>query len=117
MQIKNFRIRGKRIATSTGEIQFDENGIAEVDEEFALLLAELKGYEVIEEQADEENSNLTDGQPNTEENELADEQPNEESNSKIFDSMTIEQLRQYAKDNNIDLKGASKKSDILSIIQ
>lgn len=34
----------------------------------------------------------------------------------VFSKMTLPELKKYAKDNNIDLKGATKKEDILKLI-
>ena len=97
MLIKNLSKRDKNVVTSRGVISFDGNGISNVADDLVKHLTNIKGYELTEEQ-------------------LGIDTSNEETEPLNFENMTVEQLRQYAKDNNIDLTGASKKSDILAVI-
>ena len=62
-KIFNNRLKGKKLATSKGLIQFDANGIADIpDEELVTKLLELKGYE----KAEDDSQDAQDGKKESE---------------------------------------------------
>lgn len=48
---------------------------------------------------------------------IADAAEKAQRTERSFEEMTIEQLRKYAADNSIDLEGASRKADIIALIE
>ena len=143
-KIFNGNHKGKSIATAIGLISFDENGIAEVDdEEMVEKLLQLDGYErpegeeVSEQPKQSEHHQNEAKQPEVKENSSGGEntQENDEDNSddekekvgeeksegeelteEVLTTKNVPQLRKIAKDNNIDLNGATKKDEIVAII-
>ena len=123
MRIKNFNKRGSSVVTSMGIVFFDENGIADVDENLGDRLIEMKGYEIAfidfdidstdKFQAEQVIISSENGIP---EEQIAIDPISEATATRNFESMTVEQLRQYARDNSIDIKSATRKSDIIAII-
>lgn len=140
MKVQNLSKAGKSVLTAIGSIQFDNNGVAEVkDEDFAKSLLELKGYEPAdpnaivempeepettedaapeevdngEEETSEEVETTEDAEAGDDTDEAGDD--NDELINEL-NAMTVPQLRKYAKDNNIDLQGASKKDEIIPVI-
>lgn len=138
-KIYNGRHKGSSIATSIGIITFDANGIADVDdEEMVEKLLQLDGYErpdseeadkqpeqseqpqnetkqpaAEENSSEEENDQKNDESTSEDEKEKAD---SEELTEEVLTTKNVPQLRKIAKDNNIDLNGATKKDEIVAII-
>ena len=133
-KIINLLLKGQAVMTSGGRIDFDSEGVAEVeDEELVDRLVQLKGYERADSQPEQPE------QPEEpKEEEKVEEVPPEEENTQEIDESTSEdkeegtpesefteeflsaknvpQLKKIAKDNNIDLAGASKKDEIIAVI-
>ena len=131
-KITNLRLKGKKLVTSYGTISFDANGVTDVPEELAKELLEIKGFEPEEEtkdfgqktedkpqvgnsSTDEETTQKND--ESTQEDENQDE-PEETSAEETpdFESLTVPQLKKYAKEHDIDLMGANKKDEIIPLI-
>ena len=127
-KIMNLRMKGKRLVTAFGLIQFDSNGVVDLPEEQAEEFLKMKGFESAEEtknseqettneppvvnsSTEEENKQKNDEDKQEDENqdESAEETPD-------FDKMTVPQLKKYAKEHDIDLMGANKKDEIIPLI-
>lgn len=132
-KVKNWRMRNKSSVTSFGKITFDEEGITAVPDELTEEFLGMAGFEPVE---DGQNS----GQKPTKETEVVnpsedketdqksdesikDDKTQEESKDEAekeavdFEKMTVLQLKKYAKDNGIDLGDATKKDEIISVLE
>ena len=120
-KIFNEALASAKLTTSLGEVEFDNNGVADVeDEEFVAGLLKLKGFsladgsvpnavedsvEEVEQEAEEEPAAVE-----------SDEDAGEDLSEDVLNGKNIMQLKKIAKDNNIELSGANKKDEIISII-
>lgn len=120
-KIFNEALASAKLTTSLGEVEFDNNGVADIkDEEFVAGLLKLKGFtladgsvpkavedsvEEVEQEAEEEPAAVE-----------SDEDAGEELSEDVLNGKNIMQLKKIAKDNNIELSGANKKDEIISII-
>lgn len=48
---------------------------------------------------------------------LRESEPTKQETGKSVDDMTVSELKEYAEKHSIDLKGATKKDDILAVIK
>lgn len=127
-KIMNLRMKGKRLVTAFGLIQFDSDGVVDLPEEQAEEFLKMKGFEPAEEiknpeqettnespvvnsSTEEENKQKNDEDKQEDENQ---DEPAEETPD--FDKMTVPQLKKYAKEHDIDLMGANKKDEIIPLI-
>ena len=147
-KIFNDNHKGKSIVTAIGLISFDENGIAEVnDEEMVEKLLQLDGYkrpegeeisdqtkqseqpqneikqpEVKDNSSEEQSTQENDEEALDDEEEVDEEEVDEEKvegeelTEEVLIAKNVPQLRKIAKDNSIDLNGATKKDEIIAII-
>lgn len=144
-KIFNNRLKGKQLATSQGLIQFNAEGVADIsNEELVEKLLELKGYTLVEgSEKSSENPDKTskvektsDEEENTQKNDEDDSKSDEENDNteeedetkndaeddgvwteeKLAAIKNVAQLKKIAKDNNIDLQGATKSDEIKAII-
>lgn len=134
-KIFNNRLKGKQLATSQGLIQFNTEGVADIsNEELVEKLLELKGYTLVEgSEKSSENPDKTpkvektsDEKENTQKNDEDDSKSDEENNEEKvvettfipeeLEGKNVAQLKKIAKDNNIDLQGATKSDEIKAII-
>lgn len=134
-KIFNNRLKGKQLATSQGLIQFNAEGVADIsNEELVEKLLELKGYTLVEgSEKSSENPDKTpkvektsDEKENTQKNDEDDSKSDEENNEEKvvettfipeeLEGKNVAQLKKIAKDNNIDLQGATKSDEIKAII-
>lgn len=135
-KLMNLRYAGKKLVTGYGTIEFDEAGIAEVEDVVADALSELRGFSVqednSEEQAEEvsteDNSQETEqennaedsneDEPSDEEEEPAeDEDDSDESYSEEeLDKLTVPQLKKIATEKGINTKDLTKKGQLISAI-
>lgn len=119
-KIFNEALANAKLTTSLGEVEFDNNGIADVeDEEFVAELLKLKGFTLADgnmpkavEDSVEEVEQESEEEPAVE----SDEDSGEELSEEVLNGKNIMQLKKIAKDNNIELSGANKKDEIISII-
>ena len=120
-KIFNEALAGAKLTTSLGEVEFDNNGVANVeDEEFVAGLLKLKGFTLADgnmpkavEDSVEEVEQENEEEPAAVE---SDEDAGEELSEEVLNGKNIMQLKKIAKDNNIELSGANKKDEIISII-
>lgn len=120
-KIFNEALASAKLTTSLGEVEFDNNGVANVeDEEFVAGLLKLKGFALADgsvpnavEDSVEEVEQENDEEPAAVE---SDEDAGEELSEEVLNGKNIMQLKKIAKDNNIELSGANKKDEIISII-
>lgn len=120
-KIFNEALANAKLTTSLGEVEFDNNGVADVeDEEFVAGLLKLKGFTLADgnmpnavEDSVEEVEQENDEEPAAVE---SDEDAGEELSEDVLNGKNIMQLKKIAKDNNIELSGANKKDEIISII-
>lgn len=111
-KISHRLLRNKKVSTTKGMVQFDENGIAEVTEEVAAVLVTLPGYTLIDgEDAEIDEGTVTDDTSDTEEENDAKNAIEDE-----LAGLNVPQLRKYAKEHGIDLMGAAKRDEIMAII-
>lgn len=121
-KIFNEALASDKLTTSLGEVEFDNNGVANVeDEEFVAGLLKLKGFALADgnmPKAVEDNSVEEVEQENEEEPAAveSDEDAGEDLSEEVLNGKNIMQLKKIAKDNNIELSGANKKDEIISII-
>lgn len=127
MKIKNIKLKNRNLATTKGNVEFDKDGIAEVNEEIAKMLTSIGGYTLIDgklaaeapKKADKEDvvkESSAEEEKQQEEQNTESEDTSEESVADIIAPMNVPQLRKYAKDNGIDLGSATKKDEITEII-
>lgn len=120
-KIFNEALASAKLTTSLGEVEFDNNGVADVeDEEFVAGLLKLKGFTLADgsvphavEDSVEEVEQENEEEPAAVE---SDEDAGEELSEDVLNGKNIMQLKKIAKDNNIELSGANKKDEIISII-
>lgn len=120
-KIFNEALASAKLTTSLGEVEFDNNGVANVeDEEFVAGLLKLKGFTLADgsvpnavEDSVEEVEQENEEEPAAVE---SDEDAGEDLSEEILNGKNIMQLKKIAKDNNIELSGANKKDEIISII-
>nr|DAN40036.1 MAG TPA: HeH/LEM domain [Herelleviridae sp.] len=120
-KIFNEALASAKLTTSLGEVEFDNNGVADVeDEEFVAGLLKLKGFTLADgnmpnavEDSVEEVEQENEEEPAAVE---SDEDAGEELSEEVLNGKNIMQLKKIAKDNNIELSGANKKDEIISII-
>ena len=120
-KIFNEALASAKLTTSLGEVEFDNNGVADVeDEEFVAGLLKLKGFSLADgnmpkavEDSVEEVEQENEEEPAAVE---SDEDAGEELSEEVLNGKNIMQLKKIAKDNNIELSGANKKDEIISII-
>lgn len=120
-KIFNEALASAKLTTSLGEVEFDNNGVADVeDEEFVAGLLKLKGFALADgsvpnavEDSVEEVEQENEEEPAAVE---SDEDAGEELSEEVLNGKNIMQLKKIAKDNNIELSGANKKDEIISII-
>ena len=126
--LKNKAFVGKDLITAYGKITFSAEGKAEVEDNLATKLATLNGFSI---EADEE---INDEEDTVEEEDTTEEEDNEEDEQidesvdeeeadeenpitrEELENMTVKQLEKYAKEMDIDLAGATKKAEIISVI-
>lgn len=114
MKLKNIKLISKTITTAKGNIAFDKEGIAEVSDELGNGLLGLEGYEVVESVKEApKNANVE----NSSDKEEKSQETQNTTSDEDLESKNVIQLRKIAKDKNIDLKGASKKEEILAILE
>lgn len=135
----------EQIAFAGGTAIFDAEGYTEVADEVAKRLSTLPGYSLVDENGEiaieteevESNPTQDDDQtisdtedtendveaPSTEEENADGDKSDKDDTSeasaefaKRLSKMNVAQLKKYARENNIDLYGATKKDPIISII-
>ena len=121
VKIVSLKRAGKKIVANTGKIiEFDSNGIADIkDENYVANLIELDGFELVDgekipEKAPEVKETEVTLDEETTEVEEVEEAP--ELSEEFLVDKNVPQLRKIAKDNGIDLAGASKKDEIIAVI-
>lgn len=132
-KIFNNRLKGKQLSTSYGKVQFNSDGVAEIEnEELVEKLLELNGYKLVEgdENAAENHQEKPDAgktstaeettQKNAEDTSEDEEEDDGVAETEYTEESLMEknvpQLKKVAKDNDIDLAGATKKDEIIAII-
>ena len=121
-KIFNEALASAKLTTSLGEVEFDNNGVAEVeDEEFVAGLLKLKGFTLADGNMPQpvEDNSVEEVEQEAEEEPAAvesDEDAGEDLSEEVLNGKNIMQLKKIAKDNNIELSGANKKDEIISII-
>ena len=119
--LKNIRLANSNLVTAFGKFHFSEDGTVEVDEAVAEKLATLNGYSSVDkdEKDDKEDKKDDDGKVGNDDGNPDDGNPDDgekEVTREELEPLTVKQLEKYAKENEIDLKGATKKADIISAI-
>ena len=145
-KLMNLRYAGKKLNTGFGTIEFNEAGVAEVEDVVANALAELRGFSVqednSEEQAEEipteegsqesEQENAGEETEDEEPSEDGDEEESEDEDSEDEDSededseetyseeeldkLTVPQLKKIAAEKGINTKDLTKKGQLISAI-
>ena len=140
-KVLNESMKGKTVVMACGQVSFDENGVAEIaDEEFVAELVQLNGYSMADgstpapkkpvfEPADNDTDETSTEEKNTQNDAETDENDGQEESSEEtseteesgltiadLEKKNVAQLKKIAKDNDVDLAGASKKDEIMSII-
>lgn len=135
-KLMNLRYAGKKLNTGFGTIEFNEAGVAEVEDVVANALAELRGFSVqednSEEQAEEisteegsqesEQENAGEETEDEEPSEDGDEEESEEEDSdetyseEELDKLTVPQLKKIAAEKGINTKDLTKKGQLISAI-
>ena len=136
----NKMFAGMRVATSKGILGFDDEGTCVVEDDVADSLGAVAGYEVVEEDSQNGNTDNTnedtdedtdedsedeDTADNTNEDSATDETEDDSSEGTDEDSedeidlksLTVPALKKYAKDHGIDITGLSTKDQLLKAIQ
>ena len=119
-KIFNEALASAKLTTSLGEVEFNNNGVADVeDEEFVAGLLKLKGFALADGSVPNAVEDSEEVEQESEEEPAAvesDEGAGEELSEEVLNGKNIMQLKKIAKDNNIELSGANKKDEIISII-
>lgn len=149
------RMKGRQLNTAFGQFKFDQQGIAEVPDEYVNKLLTLNGYKLVGdkpaepekedvpdvqngaesgqvdktsnggendengvEQSEEDAGQEDENQPD--EVEDAEQEPEKSDKPAVtveyLNGKNVAQLKKIAKDNGIDLAGATKKDEIIPII-
>ena len=106
--IVNNLLKNKGLVTSFGNIQFNENGEADVTEEQSKKLLQLSNYFIKGAKKAE--------QPKIEDKSAEPKVEEQKAEAIDLDKMNIPQLRKYAKEKNIDLGSAKSKEEIIAVI-
>lgn len=135
-KLMNLRYAGKKLNTGFGTIEFNEAGVAEVEDVVANALAELRGFSVQEDNSEEQAEEISTeegSQESEQENageETEDEEPSEdgdeeeseeEDSDEIYseeelDKLTVPQLKKIAAEKGINTKDLTKKGQLISAI-
>ncbi len=113
--IKNCKRANRIISVRGNLVKFDAIGVAEIEDEnlFNVLKTVPEYVPIVK-------SPITTDDKDEDEDKDKDEDTNNteiKSEKQELNNMTIRQLEKYAKDNNIDLGKATKKSDIIKVIK
>lgn len=119
--LKNIAFANKNLVTAFGKITFDGNGEVHLDDSAAEKLATLDGFSIVEETTTPDTKNAVETKSEQVADEVATDTVEEETADEVIDrdeleKMNVPQLRKYAKTNNIDISGLSKKDDIIDAI-
>ena len=119
MVIQNKKFANQKLSTGFGFVVFDEQGKAEIENEHGNKLLRLKGFTKIEVSDEETNSELSNTATTDTEDDSTIEVSDEEKESKLnsLNSLNVAQLKKYAREHDIELGDASKKQEILDIIE
>lgn len=120
-KLLNSRYAGKKLVTGFGTIEFDEAGVAKVEEAAANALAKLKGFSVQEDDSEEEmeetpaeeDSDETEQESDVED---AEDEDSEDYTEEELDKLTVPQLRKIANERGINTKDLTKKSQLIAAI-
>lgn len=135
-KLMNLRYAGKKLVTGFGTIEFNEAGVAEVEDVVADALSELRGFSVqgdnSEEQSEEistdENSqefeqpedaeDSNEDEPSDEEGEMdeSEDDSDESYSEEELDKLTVPQLKKIAAEKGINIKDLTKKGQLISAI-
>lgn len=133
-KIINNRLKGKQLATSYGKVQFNSDGVAEIEnEELVEKLLKLNGYKLVEgdensaenrqEEPDAGKTSAVEETTQKNDEDTSEDEPEEddgvaetEYTEESLMEKNVPQLKKVAKDNDIDLAGATKKDEIIAII-
>ena len=135
-KLMNLRYAGKKLTTGFGTIEFNEAGVAEVEDVVANALAELRGFSVQEDNSEEQSEEIPteeDSQESEQENaeeETEDEEPSEDEteeesedgeseetySEEELDKLTVPQLKKIAAEKGINTKDLTKKGQLISAI-
>lgn len=110
MKIENILRRGRIVKIGDTEIQFDANGVAEVDAELATRLLKLGGYHSCD-------SAAKPAQPAKAAPPDAVSEPSAPAETPDLASLTAAQLKKLAKDKGIDVGEATKKAELIEAIE
>lgn len=97
--IMNLKYKNSKVSFKDISIEFDKDGIATIDDKYADIIVSLPGYSMVSKGKSVES-----------------EKSNEKTKSENFEDMTVKQLLRYANSNKIDLKGTTKKEEIIKIL-
>lgn len=120
-KLLNSRYAGKKLVTGFGTIEFDEAGVAKVEEAAANALAKLKGFSVQEDDSEEEMEE-TPAEEDFDETEQesdvedAEDEDSEDYTEEELDKLTVPQLRKIANERDINTKDLTKKSQLIAAI-
>lgn len=135
-KLMNLRYAGKKLNTGFGTIEFNEAGVAEVEDVVANALAELRGFSVQEDNSEEQAEEISteeDSQESEQENaveetegeepsedeaeeESEDEDSDETYSEEELDKLTVPQLKKIAAEKGINTKDLTKKGQLISAI-
>jgi hypothetical protein len=107
--IKNYKRANRTVFVRGNLVEFDVNGVAEIEDEklFNVLKTVPEYTPVVKAPITTDDKDKDEDTNNTE----------IKSEKQELNNMSIRQLEKYAKDNNIDLGKATKKSDIIKVIK
>ena len=110
MILKNLYLKNKKLTTAFGEFTFDGEGKADIPDEQANKLLELKGYERIDKE-DEQKAEVKPAEKTEEVTKTIDKVTVEDIKAK-----NVPMLKKFAKDNNIEVEGLTKKEELVDAI-
>lgn len=111
--IKNYKRANRTISIRDNLVKFDSNGVAEIeDEKLFNVLKTVPEYTPVVK------APITTDDKDKDKDEDEDTNNTEiKSEKQELNDMSIKQLEKFAKDKNIDLGKATKKSDIIEVIK
>lgn len=121
MELRNERLKGKKIVTAHGTLVFDENGVLtepKLTEEQVKSFEGLKGYQIGAESDNSEETNNTpteseEGEETKDEAvEVAEDEENKEP-SISYGDMTVDELKDEAYKRNLEVEGTGRKGSVL----
>lgn len=116
MFVENLKYVNKNLIGSCGVISFNDEGVAEVNDEYGKMLIQVRGFKEVVRPTSEDKKSV-ENQFNTDNTSKVLEDKDTAKKGQDFSALSIFQLKKIAKENKVDLGNATKKQEILAILE